>query len=246
MLNFLCFQMIDKCPICKTFVRRDRLAAHIVDHVDSGDTPSPSSSSGGSSSLWPDDPIIFNEEEEEQEVVASIFERSASDEVEEFGTKGWSVEETKGLIEAMRVNLPRLKDKKFKGTKVWADIACQTGGRSVAECQVKWRNLLKTYRKNADSKKKTGRGGIRWIFFEKMDEFLCERPEMTPLSLASTLEGIQVPETSTPKRKISPSSVDDELTKHLKTYMEEDLKLRREEMETKKKFLELFEKVFNK
>jgi hypothetical protein len=43
-------------------------------------------------------------------------------------------------------------------------------------CQSKWKNLLRSYKSCKDHKNKTGRGPSRFLFSEKMDDLLGEKP----------------------------------------------------------------------
>lgn len=102
--------------------------------------------------------------------------------VEKNNTNCWTIEETMALINAYEHFSDMLSHAK-KRKHVWEIIANEVVSlgvsKSAEKCEVKWRNLIRTYKAIKDNKKTTGRGAIRFQFYDKMDEILGEKPTMS-------------------------------------------------------------------
>ncbi|XP_067126203.1 uncharacterized protein [Centruroides vittatus] len=62
-----------------------------------------------------------------------------------------------------------------------------------SQCDEKWRNLKKSYRKIKDGNKQTGRGRSQWEFFSMMDDILGRQPNIkTPATFESSSSTLQV------------------------------------------------------
>lgn len=74
--------------------------------------------------------------------------------------------------------------------RVWKEIAnsFHEKGYNITDdqCCTKWKNLKQKYRNVRDSNKETGRSATTWEYFDMIDEFLNTRPEVSPLSIASS------------------------------------------------------------
>jgi len=56
---------------------------------------------------------------------------------------------------------------------------------SATECDRKWRSLLKTYRRHVDERKKTGRAGGKWVYFDVIDQILVLNASSVAISAAA-------------------------------------------------------------
>jgi len=56
---------------------------------------------------------------------------------------------------------------------------------SATECDRKWRSLLKTYRRHVDERKKTGRAGGKWVYFDVIDQILGLNASSVAISVAA-------------------------------------------------------------
>lgn len=58
--------------------------------------------------------------------------------------------------------------------------------RDGAECDKKWRSLMKTYRRNLDNSKKTGQGGGKqWPYFATMHDIMGKCASAMPISVTA-------------------------------------------------------------
>ncbi|CAH1117577.1 unnamed protein product [Phaedon cochleariae] len=93
----------------------------------------------------------------------------------------WTHNETLALISAYEDHLEDFKNAKRR-KKVWEKISTalkETGiSHDAGRCEVKWKNLLRTYKSIKDTKKKTGRGTVKFLYFDRLDGILSERPVM--------------------------------------------------------------------
>ncbi|XP_019950154.2 uncharacterized protein [Paralichthys olivaceus] len=60
------------------------------------------------------------------------------------------------------------------------------------ECDLKWRNMLATYRKNAERAKRLGEARVHWEFFKAMHEVLGKRREEVEAQRRANLSGSKV------------------------------------------------------
>lgn len=90
-----------------------------------------------------------------------------------------------------------LNNKNCMQKKVWKQIASnmnKTGGYNISDeqCYVKWKNLKRKYKSVRDFNNQTGRAKASWEYFEAIDEFINTKPEIIPLSTASSTHGFRV------------------------------------------------------
>lgn len=104
----------------------------------------------------------------------------------------WSDEETKFLIQQYMSYFGEKRDKKKTSKSLYIEIAkkCNEQNISVTWEQVesKIKGLLKTYKTIQDNNKGSGRGTMRWIYFDIFDEFLGQHPEVQPVSVTSNIK----------------------------------------------------------
>lgn len=56
-------------------------------------------------------------------------------------------------------------------------------------CKEKWKSLTRTYKINLTKKNDTGRGPLTWPYFNEMHKILYKKPEISPVSTASSISG---------------------------------------------------------
>ncbi|XP_067118357.1 uncharacterized protein [Centruroides vittatus] len=116
----------------------------------------------------------------------------------------WSTNAVKLLISLYKEHENKFSDICWPSKKVWSLISktLQENNYLVTgnQCDEKWRNLKKTYRKIKDGNKQTGRGRSQWEFFSIMDEILGQRPDIKPPatfeSSSSTLQVLNMVESN--------------------------------------------------
>lgn len=98
-----------------------------------------------------------------------------------------------------------------KKKKLWEMVAekvnaklSESGAVGVAvkayECDLKWRNMLATYRKNSDRAKRLGTASVHWEFFKAMHEVLGRTREEIEAQRRSRLSGTRVGRAMASKR----------------------------------------------
>lgn len=104
----------------------------------------------------------------------------------------WSKNEALALIDTYKS-----RHEEFNSTRrrrnVWENISNDLLGaeivRSAKCCEVKWKNMVRTYRAVKEAHKKTGRGTKRFLFFNELDELIGN----TPTSYVTKLEKNETP-----------------------------------------------------
>lgn len=59
--------------------------------------------------------------------------------------------------------------------------------KTFSEIKAKWTSMKRTYKANFDKKNETGQGPIKWPFFDKMHQIMFKKPEVQPVSVASSI-----------------------------------------------------------
>ncbi|XP_018402041.1 PREDICTED: trihelix transcription factor GTL1-like [Cyphomyrmex costatus] len=84
--------------------------------------------------------------------------------------------------------------------RVWKDIASNfhEKGYNITDeqCLTKWKNLKQKYKHVRENNNETGRAAQTWEYFNMIDEFLHTRPEILPVSVASSTHGFRIRERS--------------------------------------------------
>ncbi|XP_018360007.1 PREDICTED: trihelix transcription factor GT-3a-like [Trachymyrmex cornetzi] len=84
--------------------------------------------------------------------------------------------------------------------RVWKEVASNfhEKGYNITDeqCSTKWKNLKQKYKHVRDNNNETGRAAQTWEYFDMIDEFLHTRPEILPVSVASSTHGFRVREKS--------------------------------------------------
>lgn len=98
------------------------------------------------------------------------------------------------LIHSYDKNKLKFEDKKTRNKKNWKFIADEIWTISklkvtLEQCENKFKNLKKTYKKIIDNNNSTGRGAQNWQFFKEMDLIFSKDPDVHLASTCSNLEG---------------------------------------------------------
>lgn len=176
-------------------------------------------------------------------------------------TNRWTDNETKQLIELYHKNIEKFQEKKFKPKAIFAEIAKTFPRFNCDQVETKMKNLKKTYKSIYDNNKATGRGTIKWPYYNSMNEIFGQKPENEPLSIASSSLGfkkslaieqstsgsddVQSSETVTSarKRKCSPKSSEPEwFRQHRKDIADRH----NEKMDLQREFLSTFKEWVKK
>ena len=122
----------------------------------------------------------------------------------------WSDDRVKLLIDTLASYRQEFDKPKCKKAKIWKKIAdtmktqCPNLQLTGSECDRKWRNLIQTFRKQSDKKKKTGRGAVHWKFYKAMQMATKDRASIQPdanVLVSSMQDQVQVPTTpDTPEK----------------------------------------------
>lgn len=97
----------------------------------------------------------------------------------EVEKRSWAYAETLALIVAVESHYDEMfhaKKRRYVWQNIANDLLSQNISFSTTECSKKWQNLMRTYKVSKDVKTKSGRGPTRFLFFDRMDEFLGDQP----------------------------------------------------------------------
>jgi len=98
-----------------------------------------------------------------------------------------------------------------KKKKLWETVAEQVNTKlreseatdvtvKAYECDLKWRNMLATYRKNSERAKRLGAASVHWEFFKAMHEVLGKSREEIEAQRRAKLSGTRVGKAIASKR----------------------------------------------
>lgn len=84
--------------------------------------------------------------------------------------------------------------------QIWRDIAASINihgyNLSAEHCNIKWNGMKKKYKTLKDAKNKTGAARQRWEYYDIINDMLVKKPDIVPLSLASSSRGFQLNQTA--------------------------------------------------
>lgn len=107
----------------------------------------------------------------------------------------WTTEITKLLIEEIKVHMLLLSNKNCIVKKIWTKIANNINEKgyniTFEQCAVKWKNLKRKYHSVKDNNNRTGRGRECWEYFDEIDNFMSNKPEIEPVSIVSSTNGFR-------------------------------------------------------
>ena len=98
----------------------------------------------------------------------------------------WTDARVQLLIDTWSLFQQEFDKPKCKKAKIWKKIAdtmkalCPGLQLTGPECDRKWRNLIQTFRKLSDKKKKTGRGAVHWKFYDALQMATKDRTSIQP------------------------------------------------------------------
>ncbi|VEN44007.1 unnamed protein product [Callosobruchus maculatus] len=125
-----------------------------------------------SSSCSQQGPVLHDSEQ--QSVLESSEQHSALE-----SSTNWQHHETLALISAVEERYEDLYHPKKRRT-FWDVISETLSGDRInfdgKKCKKKWENLVRTYKNTKDKKNKSGRCPVRFVYFERMDELLGDKP----------------------------------------------------------------------
>lgn len=84
--------------------------------------------------------------------------------------------------------------------QVWKNIAASMNTHgynlSAENCNMKWTGMKKKYKMLIDANNKTGAAKQTWEYYDIINEMLINKPEIAPLSIASSSRGFQLNDTA--------------------------------------------------
>jgi len=84
--------------------------------------------------------------------------------------------------------------------QVWKNIAASINihgyNLSAENCNIKWNGMKKKYKTLKDAKNKTGAARQRWEYYDIINDMLVKKPDIVPLSTASSSRGFQLNQTA--------------------------------------------------
>lgn len=123
----------------------------------------------------------------------------------------WTLQATWHLVN-IRLEMDQAFDQPVcKKKKLWEMVAEKVNGKlresevtdvavKAYECDLKWRNMLATYRKNSERAKRLGAASIHWEFFKPMHEVLGKSREEIEAQRSARLSGTKVGKAIASKR----------------------------------------------
>lgn len=105
----------------------------------------------------------------------------------------WSKAQVQLLIQLYDKYKVKFEDKRTRNKKNWKCIADEIWAISKLkvtseQCENKFKNLKKMYKKIIDNNNSTGRGAQNWQFFKEMDIIFAKDPDVHPTATCSNLE----------------------------------------------------------
>lgn len=106
----------------------------------------------------------------------------------------WNDAMVKLLLAEIKKHIPSFMSPINK--QAWKNIAASINAHgynlSADNCYVKWIGLKKKYKILKDANNKTGAAKQSWEYFDIINEMLMNKPEIAPLSIASSSRGFQL------------------------------------------------------
>lgn len=123
----------------------------------------------------------------------------------------WTLQATWHLVHSRLEMDQAFEQPVCKKKKLWEMVAVKVNsklrqsGSTVAvvkayECDLKWRNMLATYRKNSERAKRLGTASVHWEFFKAIDQVLGRTREELEAQRRSRLSGTRVGRAMASKR----------------------------------------------
>ncbi|CAM4373528.1 hypothetical protein PO909_001643 [Leuciscus waleckii] len=123
----------------------------------------------------------------------------------------WTIQATWHLVHVRLDMDPEFDQPVCKKKKLWETVAERVTAKLRAdestdvsvkafECDLKWRNMLATYRKNAERAKRLGTSSVHWEFFKEMHEVLGRSYEEVEAQRKAKLNGTKLGKAIASKR----------------------------------------------
>lgn len=123
----------------------------------------------------------------------------------------WTLQATWHLVNTRLEMDQAFEQPVCKKKKLWEMVAEKVNGRlrdsgvtdvtvKAYECDLKWRNMLATYRKNSERAKRLGVSSVHWEFFKAMHEVLGKSREEIEEQRRAKLSGTRVGKAIASKR----------------------------------------------
>ncbi|TRY87757.1 hypothetical protein DNTS_015682 [Danionella cerebrum] len=133
--------------------------------------------------------------------------------IETIVTEAIVVEDSTATVTTMEPEKPKAEFEQpvCKKKKLWETVAERVTAKVRAdegtdvsvkffECDLKWRNMLSTYRKNTERAKRLGTNSVHWEFFKTMHSVLGRSYEEVEAQRKSKLNGTKLGKAITSKR----------------------------------------------
>ncbi|KAB0805297.1 hypothetical protein PPYR_02267 [Photinus pyralis] len=105
-------------------------------------------------------------------------------------TQRWTHESTLLLLSLYEDHIGSFKSPKKTNKSVWLRIANEMSKRGYLftgdQCDLKFRNLKKTYKRIKDNNKSSGRGAIVWPYMDMFERVFGSAPDINPKATVST------------------------------------------------------------
>ncbi|XP_068192949.1 uncharacterized protein si:dkey-66i24.7 isoform X2 [Antennarius striatus] len=123
----------------------------------------------------------------------------------------WTLQATWHLVNARLDMEPAFDQPVCKKKKLWETVAQKVNAKlresevsdvtvKSYECDLKWRNMLSTYRKNSERAKRLGDASVHWEFFKVMHSVLGKSREEIEAQRRARLSGTRVGQAIASKR----------------------------------------------
>ncbi|CAG9769966.1 unnamed protein product [Ceutorhynchus assimilis] len=104
-----------------------------------------------------------------------------------------------------QISLVKKYDDEFQSKvkrHVWQKIATIVSDQtklnvSAQQCDTKWKGLKDMYKNIKQHNENSGNDAKKWIFFNKMDEFMYKKPEIVPPVTCSSSRGLKINNSAT-------------------------------------------------
>ncbi|XP_031334463.1 uncharacterized protein LOC116164417 [Photinus pyralis] len=260
-MNMVNNEYLARCAHCDFISYASKVKEHIkVAHVDPRNFEPEINSK---------ETVMYEENtvEEQESILEEVENIPPSDSTtKQNNSHQWNDPEVKLLISLYEENRQNFEGTKMTNRSVWQRIAnsMTEAGYPVTweQCDNKFKNLKKSYKKVIDNNNKTGRGRIHFKYFDLLDHVLSANPNIHPVAECNTLilndreQDLQSPSTSsaceTPHNNEMPQrnkkrrqQHSDEEPMWFKTYKDVE-KRHREKMQMQDRFISVIDKFLNR
>nr|CAI5854010.1 unnamed protein product [Callosobruchus analis] len=114
----------------------------------------------------------------QQDVQDTVLDNSAQNSLFDSSTH-WQHDETLALISAVEARYEDLyhpQKRRWFWDVISESLSSDGINFEAKKCKKKWENLIRTYKNTKDKKNKSGRCPVRFVYFDRLDELLGEKP----------------------------------------------------------------------